>query len=110
MGVQVLIDNAQLCDRILNDSDLWLYAANEWYRLISPWTPMETGMLQEDVTILPGKIKYESSYAKKQYSTPMHHPIDPNPLATDHWDEAAKPSQKNKLADSIQAYIKWRRS
>jgi hypothetical protein len=29
--------------RKMNDDALWTFAANEWHRLISPFTPMDTG-------------------------------------------------------------------
>ena len=55
----------------VEDPMLWKFAANEWHKLITPYTPMETGTLSEDVKIKgevkTGYIEYTSPYAHYQY-------------------------------------------
>ena len=111
----------------------WKYAANEWWKLITPFTPMETGTMSEQVTIKgeegSGLIEYNapqahylykgelmvdpdtgSSYAKKgakkvYTGTALVISKERHPLASKEWDKAAEPTQKPKLIDSMQKYV-----
>ncbi len=57
--------------RKVSDPAFWKYAANEYHRLITPYTPMETGTLSEEVKIKgevkTGSIEYTAPYAHYQY-------------------------------------------
>ena len=113
----------------VRDDDFWKFGANEWWKDISPFTPMETGALFETVQIKPKAIEYlspqahylykselmidpdtGSSYAKegtkKIYAgTPLVMSKARHHLATKEWDKAAEPTQKPKLIDAMQSYI-----
>ncbi|MBQ7900352.1 MAG: hypothetical protein IJ365_00120 [Clostridia bacterium] len=113
----------------LDDDEFWKFAANEWYRLLAQYTPMQSGTLFEAVTIRPKEIEYKLSYAhymyhgilmvdpstgsswaekdaKKVYtSTMLTYQKDKHPLATKEWDKAAEPIQGPKLVDAMQGYI-----
>ncbi len=100
------IDAGKLAAKVQNDKAFWTYAANEWHRLISPWTPMRTGNLYRNVTITPGEIKYNAPYAYAvYYATNRNFNPTLHPLATAKWDRAARPSQEDKLIDTLQDYI-----
>lgn len=92
----------------IDNSGFWLFAANEWWRLISPYTPRDTGQLCENVSIEPKKINYKSGYAEDVYNTNKHYRKDKNPLATYKWDEVAVPVQGEKLVNSLAKYINLR--
>ena len=111
----------------------WKYAANEWWKLITPYTPMITGTMSEQVEIKgeegAGEIEYTapyshylyegklmvdavtgSSYAragtKKVYADKdLNISKAKHPLASKEWDKAAAPTQKPKLVDAMQDYV-----
>ena len=117
----------------VKDPKLWEYGATEWWKLITPYVPMETGTLSESVKIKghsgAGEIEYfvpyahylykgelmvdsetGSSYArygaKKVYTgTDLQFSKDRHPLASKEWDKAAEPTQKPKLIDAMQDYV-----
>lgn len=104
--VKSRIDAARIAHRINNDEGLWTFAANTWYKLIEPYTPFDTGLLLNEVLIEPKKIYYIMNYAKPVYEgTHMNFQTLHHPLATHHWDQAAKPAQLPKLKQAMQAYI-----
>lgn len=104
--VEGKIDGDKLAALVDNDHTFWTFAANEWHKLISPWTPMKTGNLYRNVTIMPKEIKYNAPYAHDvYYATNRRFNPTLHPLATALWDEAAKPSQESKLERTLQAYI-----
>ena len=113
----------------VRDNKFWEFGANEWWKLITPYTPMETGTTSESVDIKPKEIIYlhpdahflhkgelmidpdtGSSWArkgvKKVYAgTPLEISKAKHPLATKEWDKAAEPTQKPKLIRAMQGYI-----
>ena len=113
----------------VRDDDFWKFGANEWWKDITPFAPMETGTLFESVEIRPKEIEYFAPYAhylyrgelmvdpdtgssyarqgvKKIYAgTPLNISKQRHPLATKEWDKAAEPTQKPKLIDAMQKYI-----
>ncbi len=119
----------------VRDKKFWLFGANEWHRLISPYVPFETGTLDETVRIkadeLNGSIEYYASHAHYQYEGKVMGPNfyssdygfwsppgekkhytgenltyhNKHPLSSAHWDKAAEPTQKPKLIDSMQSYV-----
>ena len=113
----------------VRDDDFWKFGANEWWKDITPYTPMETGTLFESVEIRPKEIEYFAPYAhylyrgelmvdpdtgssyakqgaKKVYAgTPLVMSKARHSLATKEWDKAAEPTQKPKLIDAMQKYI-----
>lgn len=129
------IDVSYLMSKV-RDPTFWKYAANEWWRLLTPYTPMETGTLGETV-----KVKGEASEGFIEYISPQAHylyrgelMVDPatgstyaqagakkiytgtplniskkrHPLASKEWDKAAEPHQKPKLVKAMQDYIDGR--
>lgn len=113
----------------VNGDEFWKFGATEWWKLITPYTPMETGTLFESTTIRPKEIEYNAPYAhylyhgelmvdpetgssyakkdaKKVYAgTELQFDKSKHPLASKEWDKAAEPTQKPKLIDSMQKYV-----
>ena len=111
----------------------WKYAASEWWKLLTPYTPMDTGTMSESVKISgdpkEGLIEYRAPYAHYLYQGELM--VDPatgssyagqgvkkvytgqdlviskerHPLASKEWDKAAEPLQKPKLIRAMQGYI-----
>lgn len=115
----------------VRNKEFWTFAANEWYRLITPYVPFELGSLSETVKIkggeLTGEIEYFAPYAhyiyegklmvdsktgsswarkdsKKVYAGKSLKIKKKHPLASAHWDKAAEPTQKEKLIRAMQGY------
>lgn len=117
----------------IRDPRFWEFGANEWWKLITPYAPMDTGTTSESV-----KIRGESGNGEIEYLQPNAHylykgelMIDPttgssyaragtrkvytgkalniskarHPLASKEWDKAAEPTQKPKLIKAMQGYI-----
>lgn len=90
----------------LHDAALWTFAHTEWHKLISPYTPRQTGTLMETVRIDNKGITYLSPYAHRMYEgESFNFRTDQNPLACAHWDQKAAPTQLPRLASAIQKYI-----
>ena len=109
MANVVVVDNvniAKYSDRLESDRGLWTFAANEWYRLMEQYTPMDTGTLFKSVLIEPKEIHYVMEYAPRVYKGDhMHFQKTHHSLACAHWDKAAKPTQGPKLVRAIEGYI-----
>ena len=113
----------------IQDDSFWKYSANEWWKLISKYTPKVTGTLIEDVDIKPKVIGYNSPSAHYLYKGELM--VDPetrsswarsgvkkvyagkelvfskekNGLASKEWDKAAEPTEKPKLIQAMQKYV-----
>lgn len=109
MANVVVIDNvniAKYSDRLENDRGLWTFAANEWYRLLEQYTPMDTGTLFKSVLIEPKEIHYVMEYAPAVYKGDhMHFQKTHHALACARWDKVAAPTQGPKLIRSVENYI-----
>lgn len=90
----------------INDDTFWTFAANEWHRMISPFTPFRTGMLDQNVDIQPKEIHYNMYYAPFVYHKNANFRKDQHPLASREWDAAAVAAGADKeLIASMQGYI-----
>lgn len=126
MSLTINLNEDQIHDKVRNKK-LGLFVANEWKRLINPYTPREKGTLLQTAKVRPWEIEYIQPYSHYMYEGILY--IDPstgsawagfgvdkvptdknlnyqkvNPFATDHWDKkAAKAGQQNKLYRTINA-------
>jgi len=92
--------------RKMNDDALWTFAANEWHRLISPFTPFRTGNLDQNVMIMPKEIHYQMPYARYVYARNANFRKDIHPLASKEWDQAAVAAGKGAdLVSAMKEYI-----
>ena len=130
--VDVNINNSKRLSQV-RAKGFWKFAATEWWKLITPYTPMQTGTMSEQVEIRgetgSGEIEYTAPYAhylykgelmvdsvtrssyaragtKKVYAgKELNISKNKHPLASKEWDKAAEPTQKPKLVDAMQKYI-----
>ena len=92
--------------RKINDPTFWTFAANEWHRLITPFTPFRDGFLSREVDITPKKIHYAMPYARYVYNMNANFRKDIHPLASKEWDKAAIAAGKaGELISSMQNYV-----
>ena len=88
----------------VRDDKFWLYAAQQWHKLYSPYVPFREGVLMNTVRITPNQIEHYVPYAAYIYNGNFNFRKDQHPLASREWDKAAKPTQLPKLVKSLQAY------
>lgn len=72
--VHIDLNEQQILQKVQNDR-FGLFMAMEWKRLIDPYTPHGTGILQSNVTIRPFEIEYNSRYAHYIYTGEVY--VDP---------------------------------
>lgn len=89
----------------IRNSTFWTFAASEWHRLYSPFVPMQTGNLYENVIIRPNEIEHTAPYARAVYEKNRNYRTDKHPKATCKWDAAAISTQKQKLIHAMQEYV-----
>lgn len=100
------VDLNRSCNARLNEKAK-LFAANEAFRLMTPYVPMDTGMLSQTVDVRPGEVHYKVPYANKQYNGEnFNFSKEKHSLATARWDEAMTAARGEDLARAVNAYIK----
>lgn len=113
MNCRVDFNEPKIIQKVTNNT-LGLYAAQEWKKLINPYTPRDTGRLEETASVQPWTIIYNPSdpitgkhYARKvYYGVGLNFQTTTNPYATHHWDKAAEQAgQKDKLYRELNAYL-----
>ena len=67
VSVSVKIDMPKILGKVENDR-FGLFLAQEWKRLITPYIPRRTGMLEENVIINPFSITFISPYSHYMYN------------------------------------------
>lgn len=126
--VKTNIDVPKTVSAVRGD-EFWKFAATEWWRLISEYTPRDTRNLIQNVDIRPKEIEYKSPYSHYMYEGKVMGPnyYNPdygfwsppgqkkhytgaelkytNPKASKEWDKAAEPIQGPKLVQAMQGYI-----
>ena len=86
--------------------DVKLYAAKDMHRLMTPYVPMDTGMLMQTVDISKRGVHYKVPWARRQYNgVNFRHNRDKHPLATAEWAKAMMTAQGDKLLRDIQRFI-----
>lgn len=97
MNVRIDLNEPKIYAKVTNDR-FGKFVANEWKRLIDPYTPRDTGQLENNVAILPFKLHYKQRYANRQYHGEDFNFQKKNPYSTYEWDRAAEQAgQKDKL-------------
>lgn len=113
MNYRVDLNEPKIISKITNDN-FGLYAAKQWKKLINPYTPRDTGQLEETAKVTPWTITYDPTnplngyhYAKKVYNDVwLNFQTTHNPYATHHWDMAAEEAgQKSNLYRELNSYL-----
>lgn len=107
--IKVDIPNAQgIANRILS-KNVKLYANTRLHAYCSPYVPMDTGNLDQNVDITPEYVHYKAPYANRVWNGEgMNFSTDKHPLATSHPERAAMAAKGQQLANDITAYVKSR--
>lgn len=103
--VRVDLNEAQISRKVQNDR-FGLFVANEWKRLIDPYTPRDTGTTQDTAKITSWTITYGTRYARYVYYGVNMNFQHKNPYSTYKWDKAAaNAGQVDKLSRTINAAL-----
>ena len=97
MNVKIDLNEPKILAKVQNDR-FGLLVSNEWKRLIDPYTPRDTGTMQDTAKLYPFKIHYIQPYSVYVYYGKGKNFQKKNPYSTYEWDIAAeKAGQKDKL-------------
>ena len=103
-----LRDGKKALQRILGDG-VMTYLHTRLHAYCSPYVPMDSGMLDQNVDITPEFVHYKQPYARRQWEGKgIKHSTDHHPLATSHWEVAAMAAHKGDLCKDIEDYLKER--
>ena len=100
--ITIKLNEKNIYDKGQNDS-FGLFLAQEWKRLISPYTPRREGILEDTALVRPFEIEYIQPYSHYvYYGETIKFRRDPNPYATYEWDKAAASAgQLDKLTRTL---------
>ena len=97
MNVRIDLNEPKILAKVQNDR-FGLIVSKEWKRLIDPYTPRDTGTMQDTAKLYPFKIHYIQPYSVYVYYGKGKNFQKKNPYSTYEWDIAAeKAGQKDKL-------------
>ena len=98
MNLRIDLNEPRILAKVQSDR-FGLLVSNEWKRLIDPYTPRDTGLMQESAKIYPWKIHYiQKDYPEKVYYGYDLNFQKKNPYSTYEWDiKAEQAGQKDKL-------------
>lgn len=110
--VRVDLNEPRILQKVLNER-FGVFVANEWKRLVDPYTPRDTGTMQDTAKVSPWTITYDAMSADgtKSYAAYVYYGKDynfkkNNPYSTYEWDKAAaNAGQTDKLERTINAAI-----
>ena len=104
--VKVVLNETSILNKVKNDK-FGLFLAQEWKRLITPYTPHREGTLEDTAQVRPFEIEYIQPYsAYVYYGETFNFRRDSNPYATFKWDNAAANNgQKDKLTRAANKYL-----
>lgn len=105
MDVTIKLDEPKILAKVNNDR-FGLLVSNEWKRLIDPYTPRDTGTMQETATLSPFEIHYIQKYSARIYYGTDFEFKKKNPFSTYEWDiKAAEAGQLNKLYRALNSAL-----
>ena len=97
MNLRIDLNEPRIREKVTSDR-FGLLVSNEWKRLIDPYTPRDTGTMQDTATLNSWQIHYKTKYATRIYYGEDFTFQKKNPYSTYEWDIAAeKAGQKDKL-------------
>ena len=97
MNLRIDLNEPRIKEKVTSDR-FGLLVSNEWKRLIDPYTPRDTGLMEESAKLYPWQIHYIQKYSNRQYYGYDFTFQKKNPYSTYEWDiKAEQAGQKNKL-------------
>jgi hypothetical protein len=97
MNVRIDLNEPRILEKVQGDR-FGLLVSNEWKRLIDPYTPRDTGTMQDTAVLGAFNIHYKTPYATRIYYGKGYNFQKKNPYSTYEWDiKASVSGQLNKL-------------
>ena len=103
MEIKIDLNEPKIIDKVKNDR-FGLFVSSEWKRLLDPYTPRDTGTMQDTAKKEPWRIIYDAKASNgKSYASAVYYGTDmrfqkKNPYSTYEWDiKASQSGQLNKL-------------
>lgn len=97
MEIRIDLNKPKILAKVENDR-FGLLVSSEWKRLIDPFTPRDTGIMEETARLYPWKIHYIQPYSNRVYRGEDFNFQHKNPYSTYEWDiKAEQAGQKDKL-------------
>lgn len=108
MNVRIDLNEPKILAKVQNDR-FGTFVSQSWKRLIDPYTPRDTGILQDTAEIYPWKIRYKGQkssngkfVAAYVYYNKGANFQKKNPYSTYEWDKAAaEAGQLDKLTRTL---------
>ena len=101
MNVRIDLNEPRILAKVQNDR-FGTLVANEAKRLYDPYTPRDTGLMEETAKIYPWKIHYIQPYSARVYYGRDFNFQHKNPYSTYEWDvAAANAGQLDKLTRTL---------
>ena len=108
MNVRIDLNEPKILSKVQNDR-FGMLVANEAKRVYDPYTPRDTGLMQDTAEIQPWKIIYRGAKTSngKYYAAYVYYGYDKNfqhknPYSTYEWDKAAaNAGQLDKLTRTL---------
>lgn len=105
MDVRIDLNESGILKKVTNDR-FGLFVSNEWKRLIDPYTPRDTGIMQQTARVQPWGIHYIQPYSTRVYYGRDFTFKKKNPYSTYEWDVAAEQAgQKDKLIRTLNSAL-----
>lgn len=99
------MNEPKILEKVTNDR-FGLFVSNEWKRLIDPYTPRNTGTMQDGAVLSPWEIFYKQKYSARVYYGYDFNFQHKNPYSTYEWDIAAENAgQKDKLYRTLNSAL-----
>lgn len=99
--MRIDLNEPKILAKVQNDR-FGLFVSQSWKRLIDPYTPRDTGTMQDTAKIYPWKIHYIQPYSRYVYYGRDFTFKKKNPYSTYEWDiAAANARQLDKLTRTL---------
>lgn len=97
MDVRIDLNEPRILEKVQGNR-FGLLVSNEWKRLIDPYTPRDTGTMQDTAVLGAFNIHYKTPYATRIYYGKGYNFQKKNPYSTYEWDiKASESGQLDKL-------------
>lgn len=97
MEIKIDLNEPKIIDKVKNDR-FGLFVSSEWKRLLDPYTPRDTGTMEETAKLSPWQIHYIQKYSTAVYYGRNFNFQHKNPYSTFEWDiKASQSGQLDKL-------------
>lgn len=97
MNVRIDLNEPRILEKVQSDR-FGRYVSLEWRRLLDPYTPRDTGTMQDTTVLGAFNIHYKTPYATRIYYGKGYNFQKKNPYSTYEWDiKASESGQLDKL-------------